>query len=431
MRRRIKLLLKIWFKRLLFIILLGLIVWANYIRLQDNNYSNYEKVIDYGRIKDNDKLIRPVITAIFYDGKNDRKSFISSYFNHSRNYKKTNIKMIIVPKQISAYSSEVVSKLYEEIQANNKISKVLLVYDKDEKNDLKLHKKMLLQLIGAQNIEETPISQHLLTGENQINAGLNEPQTLVVFLADLDKGLNEANSDFLTAEAVFFAQQKHYRLNVFDIIDTKLAQALDKDYETLYPLETMKAEPLLAKQKRNLERYKKHYWHLLQNYFELNLLQNSQHLDDAVMPLRTEENYRLYDRGRLVLKAYDENYIEIFEQAELQENKGIALLVSNAVQKLTKAGKISAAKYFKFYLLTDLERIKPDRDTMLMSYLDSDDGIFAEYKDKSALLVADDRPDNPEDLTGVVRQKAGIPNDVSDDDINFYKFKTVEMNYGD
>ena len=122
MRRRIKLLLKIWFKRLLFIILLGLIVWANYIRLQDNNYSNYEKVIDYGRIKDNDKLIRPVITAIFYDGKNDRKSFISSYFNHSRNYKKTNIKMIIVPKKISAYSSEVVSKLYEEIQANNKIS---------------------------------------------------------------------------------------------------------------------------------------------------------------------------------------------------------------------------------------------------------------------------------------------------------------------
>ena len=431
MRRRVKIMLKLWFKRLIFTVLLILIVWVNYLRLQDNNYSNYEKVIDFGRIKDNDKLIKPVITAIFYDGKNTQKSSISSYFNHSQNYKKTNIKMIVVPKQISVYSSEVVSKLYEEIQTNNKISKVLLVYDKEAKNDLKLHKKLLLQLIGAQNIEEAPVSSQTLAGENKINASLGKPQTLVVFLADLDKGLNEDDSDFLTTEAVYFAQQKHYQLNVFDIIDTKLAQALDKDYETLYPLETMKAEPLLAKQKRNLERYKKHYWHLLQNYFELNLLQNSQHLDDAVMPLRTEENYRLYDRGRLVLKAYDENYIEIFEQAEMQENKGIALLVSNAVQKLALTGKISAAKYFKFYLLTDLEEFKPDNDTMLMSYLDSDDGIFAEYKGKSALLVADDRPDNPEDLADIVRQKAGISSDVPNENINFYKFKTVEMNYGD
>ena len=115
----------------------------------------------------------------------------------------------------------------------------------------------------------------------------------------------------------------------------------------------------------------------------------------------------------------------------MQENKGIALLVSDAVQKLALTGKISAAKYFKFYLLTDLEEFKPDNDTMLMSYLDSDDGIFAEYKGKSALLVADDRPDNPEDLADIVRQKAGISSDVPNENINFYKFKTVEMNYGD
>ena len=78
-----------------------------------------------------------------------------------------------------------------------------------------------------------------------------------------------------------------------------------------------------------------------------------------------------------------------------------------------------------------MEEFKPDNDTMLMSYLDSDDGIFAEYKGKSALLVADDRPDNPEDLADIVRQKAGISSDVPNENINFYKFKTVEMNYGD
>ncbi|MCI7420379.1 MAG: hypothetical protein MSS98_01765 [Alphaproteobacteria bacterium] len=431
MRRNVKFLIGVWIKRLLLLTVLGLIVWANVIRLKDNNFSNHEKAIDYGLIKDDDKLINPVIAAIFYAGKNNNKSDISTYFNHSGNYKKQNIKMVIVPKKLAAYSKEVVEKLYEEINLNNQINKVLLVYDKDTKNDIKLHKKMLLQIMGAQNVQETPISQQSLTGEKKVEEYLSEPQNLVVFLADLDKGLNDKNSDFLTGEAVFFAQQHHYQINVFDIIDTQLAKALDKDYETLYPLETMKAEPLLAKQKRNLKRYKRHYWHLLKNYFELNLLQMSQDLDDAVMPLRSEENYRLYDRGRLVLKAYDENYLEIFEKAEMRENLGIAYLVSDAIKSLVSRGLAFKAKFFKIYLLTDLEPVHQEKDTMLMSYLDEDDGIYAEYKNYSALLVADDRPDNPEDLAKAVRHKAGIPDETADEKIDYYRFKTVEMNYGD
>ena len=431
MRRNVKFLIGVWIKRLLLLTVLGLIVWANVIRLKDNNFSNHEKAIDYGLIKDDDKLINPVIAAIFYAGKNNNKSDISTYFNHSGNYKKQNIKMVIVPKKLAAYSKEVVEKLYEEINLNNQINKVLLVYDKDTKNDIKLHKKMLLQIMGAQNVQETPISQQSLTGEKKVEEYLSEPQNLVVFLADLDKGLNDKNSDFLTGEAVFFAQQHHYQINVFDIIDTQLAKALDKDYETLYPLETMKAEPLLAKQKRNLKRYKRHYWHLLQNYFELNLLQMSQDLDDAVMPLRSEENYRLYDRGRLVLKAYDENYLEIFEKAEMRENLGIAYLVSDAIKSLVSRGLAFKTKFFKIYLLTDLEPVHQEKDTMLMSYLDEDDGIYAEYKNHSALLVADDRPDNPEDLAKAVRHKAGIPDETADEKIDYYRFKTVEMNYGD
>ena len=99
---------------------------------------------------------------------------------------------------------------------------------------------------------------------------------------------------------------------------------------------------------------------MLQNYFELNLLKTAQGFDDTVMPIRSEENYRLYDRGRLILKAYDENYIEIFEQAEMQENKGIAALVSDTVKKLAAAGKIAKAKYFKLYLLTDFDSAEID-----------------------------------------------------------------------
>lgn len=430
MRQRTKLLIKLWLNRLLWCCVLGLIIWINALRLQDNNYSNYEKVIDYGRIKDADKLVRPVIAAIFYAGKNNTKTSLSTYFNHSNNYKKQNVKMVVVPQNITSYSAEVIEKLYEEIRNNNKIKKVLLIYDKDDKNDVNAHKKILKQVMDVSEINENPVSQYNLNSEKTIDIYLKSTDNLVIFLADLDKGLNENNSNFLTGEAVYFAQKYHYQINVFDIVDTQLAKALDKDYETLYPLQTMKDEPLLAKQKRNLERFKRHYWHLLRNYFELNLIQISQG-DAPILPLRTEENYRLYDRGRLVLKAFDKNYIEIFEQIEMQENKGIIMLLLDAIRHLVTSGKNKDAQYFKIYFLTDLEYIEQEKGTMLMSYLDQDDGIYAVYKDKYSLLVADDRPDNPEDLATTVQTKAKIGKDIPEEKINFYKFKTLEINYED
>ena len=91
MRQRTKLLIKLWLNRFLWCCVLGLIIWINVLRLQDNNYSNYEKVIDYGRIKDADNLVRPVIAAIFYAGKNNTKTSLSTYFNHSDNYKKMSV----------------------------------------------------------------------------------------------------------------------------------------------------------------------------------------------------------------------------------------------------------------------------------------------------------------------------------------------------
>lgn len=430
MHRRTKILIKIWGNRLLLAIVAALIVWANVRRLHDNVYSNYEKIIDFGRIKDDDALVKPAIAAIFYAGKKQTNSSLSTYFNHSDNYKKQNVKLIVVPRKVTSYSDEVIKKLYEEIKNNNRLQKVLLVYDKDKKNDVRAHKKMLQQVIDVAEIEEIALQEKNFKSEQKIDEFLTEAESMVVFLADLDKGLVDEESDFLTAEAVYFAQKHFYQMNVFDIIDTKLAKSLDKDYETLYPLQTIKNEPLLDKQKRNLERFKQHYWHLLSNYLELNLFQLTNGLGD-VFPPKTEENYRLYDRGRLVLKAYDEDYVEIFEKAEMQENRGVALLLLDAVKKLVETGKANQARYFKLYVLTDLEFIKQNSDTMLMSYLEQDDGIFVKYKDKSALLVADDRPDNPEDLSSVVRQKAQIPADVDDENLDFYRFKTVEMEYGD
>ena len=73
MRSRTKYLIKNLAVKALWLMFGGFVIWANIVKLRNNDYSNYEKVIDYGRIKDEDKLIRPAIAAIFYQGKSDKK----------------------------------------------------------------------------------------------------------------------------------------------------------------------------------------------------------------------------------------------------------------------------------------------------------------------------------------------------------------------
>lgn len=428
MHRKTKLLIKIWCRRFIYLCILGLLVWANYLSLRNDVFSNYEKAVDYGRMNDEDKLVEPVIAAIFYAGKNEDKGQISSYFNHSDNYKRRDVKMVVVPKKLEEHSVAVVEKLYEEIGANNEINRVLLVYMQGD--DVVSHQKMLREVMQAKKIRVLKVSEESLAGEEIVKEYLNKKKDLIVMLADLAKGIGQEDSDFLTDEAIYFAQKKHYKMNVFDVIDTQIAKAVEKDYEAMYPIDVLQKEPLLLKQKRNLERYLRHHGHDLISYFELNLLRFAQKQKEE-LPLQNDENYRLYDRGRIVMKAYDENFLQVFEVAKLQQNDGIIVSVINAVRDLEVSGKADKAQFFKIYLLTDMEEIKKDKDTMLMSYLDQDDGVYAEYKEKSALLVADDRPDNPEDLTGVLRQKAAITLNTAEEDIHFYKFKTVEIEYGD
>lgn len=428
MRKRTKILLRLWINRILVFMALSLIVWANVIRLQDNSFSNYEKAVDYGRVREDDAPVNPIIAAIFYEGKNKNTGLVSSYFNHAENYKRTNIKIIVAPKKITEYSREVVEKLYSEISKHNKIKKIALVYAYG--SDVFLHHRMLQRTMKTDKIKDILVSEDNILAEKALDKYFSQKESMVVFLADLDNGLNQKNGDFLVGEAIYFAQKYFYQMNVFDVVDTQLAKALDRDYEALYPIDYVKHESVFEKQKTNLERYKKHYWPTLSGYFELNILQLLNG-GEIIMPSKNEENYRLYDRGCIVVKAMDENYIEIAEKAELHKNEAIVSSFINVVKYFVSTGVADKAKYYKVYLLTDMEYIERRGDALLMSYLDYDDGVYAEYNDKSAILVADDRPDNPEDLSKIVRKKAKISEDVADSDIKYYKFKTVEMKYGD
>ncbi len=428
MRRRTKLLIKRWIERLLLLVVVAILVGVNVAKLKNNSYANNEKIVDYGRISEEEPPVEPIIATVFYAGKNENKGVVSSYYNHSANYKRKNVRMVVVPKKVTTYSAEVIEHLYGEISENNKFEKILLVYDMQNAGDVEPHEIMLQEQMGCNQVKQLALSVQNLDGEKIITDYLRNNR-LVVFLADLAKGLNKESGDFLTGEAVYFAQKNFYNMNVFDVIDTQLAKAIDKDYETLYPLQTIKNESGLQKQKRNLENYKRNYGQMVQKYLDLNLkfLQEGKGM---VLPPKSEENYRLYDRGRMVLKAFNADYIEIFEAVALEENKGVSALLADLAHKLIKSGLAKQAKYFKLYLLTDMEKVEPIEGVLLAAVLEEDDGILAEYKGKKAVLVADDKPDFANELVDVVKNKAEIAIDTAQKDIEFFKFKTVEINYG-
>ena len=172
-----------------------------------------------------------------------------------------------------------------------------------------------------------------------------------------------------------------------------------------------------------MELYAQHYKEKLFDYFKKNLNKDKNY----IWPKKTPENYRLFDRGRLYVRVFDEELNELFARKNLKQDSVIVSLIEIAKKTAlkTNAKKI---KYIKIYLLTDTEEIHKDKDTLLVSYLDQDDGIMIEYKNNQALLCADERPDDPTEIIPVLQKRGEISVNIPEQDLRFYKFKTVEIN---
>lgn len=419
MRRKTKILLKTWIKRFFYITVIILLCAINIHRLNNNFYPNHEQITDFGSIKEGEKPITPIIAAIFYKGKNNNELQISTYFNHSENYKRKNIKMMVIPEDITSDSSDVIKKLYEEIIKNNTYDKALLVYENNENIDK--HKNLINKKMKIYDIKECFLTQNNIQNEPLIDKYLTQDKSIVIFLANLDKINYNIKEKFLAEEVIYFAQKYFYQINVFDIIDTQLAQQLDKDYGTIYPFETIANETNLEKQKRNLAHYKNLYWRDITSYFELNLANFKNNLS-PLYPEKNDDNHRLYDRGRVLIKAYDEDYFEIFERTEDNKKQAVIISVINIAKKLKN---IHNAKYFKIYLLTNLEPISDN----VIGELDYDDGIAIKYQGRYTYMISKDRPDNPYDIVDLIKKKANINTNIENNFIEFYKFKTEELPY--
>ena len=424
MHTRLKDTLKKWFYRLLWLLFFGVICLINVERFKNNNYANYEKAIDYGRVREEKEEISPIIAAVFYQNDARQKSTISSYLNHWDTYRMEKVKMLIVPQKIDSESQNVITKLYERIQRHNQIKYIALVYDKSQ--DIQQHQQLLAQVFTQSAIDIIPLNEQQTDTEFDIQDYLNDVNTMVVFTADLSHGLTVKKRDFLLSEAIYFAQKNSFKIRVFDEVDTQLAKALEDDYAVWFEQTEDKTKERLEREKNNLKMYAERYKDDILQYFALNL--NSANEEKPIWPEKDEQTFRLFDRGMVYVRFFGAGGKEIFARAKIGKNKGIIVAVVELAHKaaIKMTQPIEKAR---IYLLTELERIEKIANAPLVNYLETDDGIYVQYKSHRSLMAADERPTEEKALTEALYNRGKIPENTPDSEIEFYKFKTVEIDY--
>ena len=422
MQQKTKIFFKRIFKYFLMILLFAIIVQANVVRLKNNLYANYERIVDYGRVREQKEEVNPVMAAIFYDDKVSVEKNISTYFDHYDNYKKKNVKIVLIPKDVKEESTLIVKKLFAEIHKNNNVKSIILVNNNPNDN-LQQPKQICKKVMQTDNVEQLILTEEDLSAEKLIESHLQQQDEMIVFLTDITSMRHKNKKNFLLEEALYFAQKNFYHMEVFDIVDTQIARAMEKDYSSLLFL-TDRPDLLQAEiQRNNLELYARHYKDKLVDYFKNNLNQDKNY----IWPKKSSENYRLFDRGRLYVRVFDDKRKELFARKNLKQDSVIVSLIEIAKKTAFKV-KAKKIRNIKIYLLTDMEEIHKDKDTLLISYLDQDDGVMIEYKNNQALLCADERPDDPAEIITILRQRGEIPANISEQKLRFYKFKTVEIN---
>lgn len=411
-----------WLRRLAILLVLSGVVWLNVHRFYSNTYANYEKAVDYGRVREYKEVINPIIAAIFYAGRNEPRADIASYMSHWDSYRTQNVKMLTVPENVTDESEKVIQKLYREIHRHNKIKYIVLTHHQNQ--DVEKHLQLLRQMFDTEEVEAVEMTQDVVTTEADLEGFLQEPESLVVFATDLKRQIGTSTDDFLVNEALYFAQKYNYKIHIFDEVDTQLAQAWEDDYAAWF--ENEQEESHLALQKANLETYLNHYGADIMQYFAENM--QLPRGKETIWPEKNVPNYRLFDRGYVYVRFFTTGGREIFSRAKIGKNKGIIVgiieLARKAVDKISQP--IESAK---IYLLTDLEKIEKEQNVPLVNYLETDDGVYVQYRKRSALLVADERADDTADLLDLLRQRMQMPEDAVPEEMEFYKFKTVEMNY--
>lgn len=418
MRRNLKKNIGKWFDRSVWVVLILFVLYFNANRLFDNNYANYEKAVDYGRVREAEEKPLSAVAAVFYMGKSEPKGSLTTYFNHADNYKKENVKMIAAPKHVDQSARTVVEKLYAEVSMKNEYDRVFLVHD--QSGDWAENRRMLNKLCEDQVIEPMLMNEdETSVFEEKINACLQEEKCLVVWVVDLSEGLKMMQENSTVRNMIFFAKKMYYHMKVFDVIDTQMA-SVPKSYNQIWGYyDDSKTASAIVKQKYNLRRYIQRYGGDLLKYFKKNLQGNWK--QNILWPAKNAQNFRLYDRGSVHVRlAYGNAVISKTKSDE-------AVVVSVIKIARSFARKYPQAKFAdaKLYLLTDKEYIDVQNHDSLENFAAQDEGVGAEYGNHSAILFPQERENITENWPNVLRQKLNHP--PADAHVKYFKFGIEEI----
>lgn len=418
MRRKFKKVFGKWFDRFVLASLVFFVLYVNANRLFENNYANYEKVVEYGRVRETEEKPASAIAAVFYAGNTENKGFLTTYFGHADNYKRDHVKMIVVPKRIDQSAREVVEKLYFEVKQKNLYAHVLLVHD--QTGDWAENRRMLAGICEDQAIESILLAENdLMAFEEKVDTCVQKEKCLVVWVADLSESENVLRDNLLVQEMVFFAQKNFYHMKVFDVIDTQMAAFLENRDQLLDYFGIEDAHGLILKQRYNLRQYIRRYGkdiiRYFAKYFGGDLKQN------ILWPEKDSVNFRLYDRGTLHVRLkYEDRVI-----SKTKSNEAVvvsAIKIARSFGRKYPHAKITDARLF---LLTEKEYLDVRTGDNLEDFIADDEGIGAEYGRNSVLIFPQDRQEITTDLRRALRRR--LKNPPTESNVRYFKFGIEEL----
>lgn len=412
-------------KIVIWLIFIGLLAaWGmmNYRKLKDNSYSNYEKALDYGFIKYNRKNTEGVLIAVFYGGNKSAENGLATFYNHSVVSDWSQAKILLLPETMNGESYKLIQNFYKKIAAYNDIKQIVLV--SENRPDLQIYEQLNADFLPETEIKTVLVPEDAEADSSEIESCVAKDKCLLVFVADVRK----IEDNRLVNDAVYYAQNAHLQVSVVDIYDEQLFSAYENGRPVAEFLSDTKDEVTLHQQKINLEQYITQYGKQLLQYFAANLKPKSEE-QKLVLPEKNEENYRLFDRAAVYVKAYDAEYNPVFSQFENNQENAVVATLAGIAENATSADKNKIIRYFEIYFLTDAEKVIIPEDADVSGVLDPDDGLYVAYEGKNSLMLENERPLLTENTVRILKEKAGIGSNVGNEQLMFFRFKSVEIDY--
>ena len=398
------------------VIIISLVIGININYILQNPFANYERIVDF--YKHTNKQINnfPEMALVFYKEKVENKNSLSTYLRHFDNYRKQKIKMIILNDNLSEEYQKFLRNFNEEFLQYSDYSQALLIHDNNE--NIGDFVKFVEQFWNIKEIDVSDFSDQDIVVEEKIDNYMQAEEGIIIMLSDLNSLIEPKHRNVLIDEAIYFSQKYSLIVNVADALDTKISN-IDPNYSSLID-DQLLSDNQAETQKKSVQIYADKYGSDLVTYMKQKLI-NKKAIQLSDKHLR--------DRGNVYVELTFKQNNKQHSLKAFRENSGIITALNEiSDQFLLQANNLELIN-LKIYLLTEPEYIEKPHQMLQPGFLSSDDGVWVKYGHLKGLIIADQRLAAQDYWLKELHQAAGIPELVVAEDVKYYKFKAVEIEY--